>query len=104
MKKVILVVCLLIVLMLGIFLFKSSLTKEGVSMPKVTLKGSKIVSLSIGDKYNEPGYKASDDKDGDLTKKVKISGTVDYNTPGSYELVYKVKNSDGIIVLLLMSL
>lgn len=97
MKKVILVVCLLIVLMLGIFLFKSSLTKEGVSMPKVTLKGSKIVSLSIGDKYNEPGYKASDDKDGDLTKKVKISGTVDYNTPGSYELVYKVKNSDGIM-------
>lgn len=96
MKRIILVVCLLVFLMIGIFLFKSSLNKEEVSMPKITLKGNKIISLSVGDIYNEPGYKASDNKDGDLTKGVKISGTVNYNTPGSYELVYKVKNSSGI--------
>ena len=96
MKRIILVVCLLVVLMIGIFLFKSSLNKEEVSMPKITLKGNKIISLSVGDIYNEPGYKAYDDKDGDLTKDVKISGTVNYNAPGSYELVYKVKNSSGI--------
>lgn len=96
MKKIILVICLLVILMVGIFMFKHSFVKEEKSMPKINLSGSKMISLSVGDKYNEPGYKAFDDKDGDLTKSVKISGSVNCDKPGSYELVYKVKNSDGI--------
>ena len=44
--------------------------------------------MEIGKEYVEKGYTASDNCDGDITQKVEVSGNVDYNTLGQYEIIY----------------
>ena len=58
-----------------------------------TLEGNSLIVLEQGNEYIEPGYKAIDSNDGDITNKVTITGSVDVNTPGTYVLTYKIKNS-----------
>ncbi|SME19527.1 S-layer protein sap precursor [Bacillus mobilis] len=41
------------------------------------------------------GVSANDKEDGDITSKVTYSGNVDVNTPGVYEVTYKVLDSKG---------
>lgn len=52
--------------------------------------------LKLNDKF-EPmeGVKAIDKKDGDLTKNVKVDGTVDTTKQGKYILTYTVTDSEG---------
>ena len=47
--------------------------------------------------YKEPGFTATDKKDGNLTKSVKVEGEVKYWHVGTYTLKYSVKDSDGNI-------
>ena len=61
--------------------------------PTIKLKGNNSVKLYQGDKYEEAGYEASDNYDGDLTDKVKIDSNVNTDKVGSYEIIYKVKDS-----------
>lgn len=61
--------------------------------PSITLEGSNVVYQAKGVFYQEAGYKAHDTCDGDLTSEVEVSGTVDSNTPGTYTITYKVKDS-----------
>ena len=63
--------------------------------PVITLSGETDLSISLGESFEEPGYTAEDDCDGDLTESVLVSGTVDINTVGDYKLVYSVKDSSG---------
>lgn len=60
--------------------------------PELTLKGDAKVTITEGNKWKEPGYLASDNVDGDLTEQVTVSGSVDYNKPGTYKLTYEVKD------------
>jgi len=64
-----------------------------ISKPKITLKGSSTVTLNINDTYKEEGATATDDKDGDLTSKIVITGTVDTKKAGTYTVTYKVEDS-----------
>ena len=61
--------------------------------PELMLAGNADVSITQGNAYNEPGYTATDNCDGDLTEKVTVSGAVDVNTPGTYTLQYSVTDS-----------
>lgn len=61
--------------------------------PVITLNGVSSLELIKGTAYTELGATATDDKDGTLT--VTISGTVDFNTVGTYTLTYKAKDSSG---------
>lgn len=63
--------------------------------PDIVLEGKKSITITVGKKYKEPGYVAADNCDGDLTKKVKVTGSVDTTTPGYYTLKYTVKDSYG---------
>ena len=81
--------------------YRKSRTVEVVERPNkgityITLQGKKEMDISKGDKYTEPGYVAIDDIDGNITAKVKIGGSVNYNKEGTYKLVYYVVNSTGI--------
>jgi len=58
--------------------------------PKLTLNGKQTVTLVEGERYKEEGAKAVDDTDGDLTKKIKIYGSVDSDKPGTYTITYTV--------------
>ena len=63
--------------------------------PVITLNGNANIELKVNDKYEEKGAKASDDKDGDITSKIEISGKVDTAVAGTYKIKYKVKDSAG---------
>lgn len=63
--------------------------------PILTLKGNEIEYVQKGNNYTDKGVFASDSIDWDLTSKVKITGNVDVNTTGEYEIIYTVTNSRG---------
>ncbi|MDY0854774.1 DUF5011 domain-containing protein [Bacillus thuringiensis] len=58
------------------------------------------VSINVGDKF-EPmaGVSAIDEKDGDITSKIKVDGNVDTSKPGTYEVTYTVTNSKGLTIV-----
>ena len=62
----------------------------------IHLNGSKNITLKLGEKYEEPGYTAIDYIDGDLTKEVKVTGSVNTTKAGIYRLIYSVVNSKGV--------
>ena len=61
--------------------------------PEITLNGDNVITIYKDSKYEEPGAKATDDYDGDLTDKISITGLVDTKTIGEYKVTYKVKDS-----------
>jgi len=63
--------------------------------PKIVLNGSKYITLLVGQPYEERGFVAADTLDGNLTGKVKISGTVNTEKAGVYTLKYSVADSYG---------
>ena len=62
--------------------------------PKIELKGKETIYLSVGGSYNEPGYTAKDNCDGDITDKVEIFGDVS-TSAGEYTRAYSVTDSAG---------
>jgi len=62
--------------------------------PLITLIGGENISIRRGDTYKD-NFTAIDDSDDDVTANVKITGTVDSNTIGSYSLDYFVADSHG---------
>lgn len=63
--------------------------------PQVLLEGKTEVIVLVGSAYEEPGYFAVDNLDGDITDRVVIQGTVDPQTMGTYHLQYTVTDSFG---------
>jgi formylglycine-generating enzyme required for sulfatase activity len=53
------------------------------------------MNLGVGQDFEEPGYSAVDDLDGDLTSKVVVTGGVDVQVPGSYTLTYSATDAAG---------
>lgn len=68
-----------------------------LSGPEISLDGDKEMSLTIDTEYKEPGYTATDKKDGDLTERVKITNNIDTSKIGDYEVIYEVKDNAGNI-------
>ncbi|MCM3786229.1 Ig-like domain-containing protein [Neobacillus mesonae] len=65
------------------------------SQPIIELHGDQTVYLLQGEEYVEPGYAASDDRDGDLTNQVTVSDEPDSMQLGTYILHYNVKDSSN---------
>ena len=63
--------------------------------PVITLNGEASIELMIGDSYEELGFTATDEIDGDLSGEVNVSGAVDTTTPGTYEVTYTVEDVAG---------
>ena len=63
--------------------------------PVIYLEGDSEITLKAGQTYEEPGYSASDNCDGNLTGQVQISGSVDTDKPGTYQLIYYVEDRYG---------
>ena len=58
--------------------------------PALTLTGGDYYNYPAGVTYQDPGYTAIDNKDGDLASKVIMTGEIDILTPGDYVLTYTV--------------
>lgn len=65
--------------------------------PVITLLGSNPLTLTVGTPFVDPGATALDNKDGDLTAGISVTGTVDVNTPAQYVLTYSVTDAAGNI-------
>ncbi|MCX6738517.1 MAG: DUF5011 domain-containing protein, partial [Candidatus Parcubacteria bacterium] len=63
--------------------------------PVITLTGSTLININVGDSWSELGYSATDAEDGNLTASTTITGTVDTSTVGTYQLKYNVIDSSG---------
>lgn len=63
--------------------------------PVITLLGDNPAIIYQGSGFQEPGYKAQDNADGDITERVQITGNVDTNQVGEYSLTYTVRDNAG---------
>ncbi len=72
-----------------------TITVVDTKAPTITLKGKGEITLTRGNKYNEEGFSASDNYDGDITSAVSVDGSVDTTKTGEYTLTYTVKDSSG---------
>jgi maltose-binding protein MalE len=60
------------------------------------IEGATNVTITVGDTFDpKAGVTATDSGDKDITADIKITGSVNTNTPAKYELVYSVTGSDG---------
>jgi len=63
--------------------------------PVITLTGGTTYSIYRGQSFTEPGYRAIDNADGDITDKVVVTGSVDPETIGVYKLTYTCADLAG---------
>lgn len=71
-----------------------------ISPPKIQLSGGDTIRLNQCGVYTEPGFNTIDNVDGNLTSTTNVSGSIDENTPGLYELVYRAidtKKNEGVV-------
>ncbi len=74
---------------------KKTTSKKDTEKPVITLKGNSEITLNQGDKYNDEGARATDNIDGDITSKIKVSGKVDITKSGTYTITYTVTDKAG---------
>lgn len=90
--------------MVSYFGLKSKATRKiKVIRPKeiapveMALNGPEQVNLYLGREYEELGAHVAGGDDANIQDKLEITGTVDINTPGSYEITYQVTDALGNI-------
>ncbi|MBR4676726.1 MAG: DUF5012 domain-containing protein [Bacteroidales bacterium] len=88
------------ILSLAVLSLFSSCDKETENNSFIThyvdlqLKGDKVMSQKLGTTFVDPGFTAEENGQ-DVAGNVKVSGSVDTNTPGAYKLTYQIANADG---------
>lgn len=63
--------------------------------PVITLIGPSTVMFEAGYTYVDSGATAWDNKDGDITAKIKVTNPVNTSVPATYYVVYNVKDTSG---------
>lgn len=65
--------------------------------PFIVLQGSTTIEVPLNGTYQEPGFVALDEEDGDLTDQVLYNPeNVDTSTPGTYTIIYRVTDSGNM--------
>ena len=63
--------------------------------PEIILLGDVTVYMDAGTDYEEPGWAALDNGDGDITHLVQVDNQVDKYRAGTYQVIYTVSDSTG---------
>lgn len=84
-----------IVTIAALALIAISCKKEDNIQPVITLNGSYEQAVDLNGTYVEAGATAKDNKDGDITSSIVISGTVNTNETGEYRVYYDVSDNEG---------
>lgn len=63
--------------------------------PEINLLGEVTVYMDAGTVYTEPGWKAVDNSDGDISHLVQVENQVDKYRAGTYQVIYTVQDSTG---------
>ena len=70
------------------------LTYQDITKPEIKLNDEEKINIIEGNKYEEK-VTATDNCDGDITKNIKIEGSVETNKIGTYTLKYIIKDKNG---------
>ena len=65
--------------------------------PELTLNSPESIGLYVGETFEDPGFTAFDNHDGDLTESVQVDGSVDASRLGVYTLTYSATDAAGNI-------
>jgi hypothetical protein len=76
-------------------LIKREISESDTKLPTLVLLGAAEVNIFLEDSFNEPGYNATDNKDGNISSRVIVTGTVDSMEVGTYEIIYSVADKAG---------
>ena len=68
---------------------------KDVQAPKIELIDGDSVYVYLGSEYHEAGFKVTDNCDDSLQDKVVVSGDVNINVPGEYNINYSVEDKFG---------
>ena len=64
--------------------------------PTITLQGGASIEIEAGSVFNDPGAKASDNLDGDISNRIQVIGeSINVNKLGLYTVVYSVSDGSG---------
>lgn len=66
---------------------------KDVSKPKIELIGGSDYEITVNTEYIEPGFKAIDNYDGDVTKLVSVENNIDIKKIGNYQVKYIIEDS-----------
>ncbi len=68
---------------------------DATCYPQIILKGNQIISLKVGEEYQEPGYALKDSCGEKLENRLEIQSGFRSDMPGTYEIIYRVSNQYG---------
>lgn len=68
---------------------------DDTEAPYITLIGDATIMSTVGTPISDFGATAEDDQDGDITKQIERSGSVNINMPGMYVITYVVSDRAG---------
>ena len=77
------------------FEIKRTVTVKDAKAPKISLVGDSSMYILLNESFTDPGFSASDNKDGDVTSLVAVSGSVDTSKVGQYKITYSVTDQAG---------
>lgn len=63
--------------------------------PTLAILADEEITLKVGEEYEEPGFMAYDDVDGNLSDKVVTTGSIDTTKVGEYLVAYTVSDNAG---------
>ena len=72
---------------------KRKIPLRDMVLPEIQLEGGEDYVITLGTRYEEPGFTATDNVDGDVTAMVRVEGEVDWLTAGIYPITYTVSDS-----------
>ena len=72
---------------------KRKIPLRDMVLPEIQLEGGEDYVITLGTRYEEPGFTATDNVDGDVTAMVQVEGEVDWLTAGIYPITYTVTDS-----------
>lgn len=65
---------------------------KDITKPELNLEGNVVTYIFLGDDYQEAGFNATDNCDGNLNESVKVEGSVNNDKVGEYTLKYTVSD------------
>ena len=72
---------------------KRKIPLRDMVLPEIQLEGGEDYVITLCTRYEEPGFTATDNVDGDVTAMVQVEGEVDWLTAGIYPITYTVSDS-----------
>ena len=74
---------------------KKKIYHKDIENPVIKLNSSDTIFTFLNEEFIDPGFSATDNCDKDITSNVKITGSVDTSTTGTYIITYEVEDKSG---------